>query len=139
MADFDYSELTKLSADLGRASENVGPFLRSAVMVTAGKIKKDAADEVRSSSMWAGAAGAIDYDVVAAPGEALSTLTVEIGYNKGKRGGPLGNLREYGAPDSASGPLAPHNDLLNALEANQADFEKGIARALDDAEKAAGL
>ena len=143
MAGSDFSELRQLSAVLGAAARNVGPFLRSAVMKTSGHIKKDAAETVGNSEMWKGAAGAIGYDMLAEPGEALSTLTSHIGYDKGKAGGKLGNLREYGAPDAKYGgksvPLAPHNDLLNALKKNQDDFDRGILAALDDSEKDAGL
>jgi len=142
-ASFDFSELTAYAANLGDAPKEIGPFLRSAMARTSGNIKKEAAAAVGKSELWKGAAGSIDYDAVAAPGEAFSTLTFEIGYNKDKPGGPLGNLREFGAPDAKYGgksvPLPPHNDLRNALENNAEDFEHGIAAALSDAEKAAGL
>jgi hypothetical protein len=141
--DFDFSEMTRHAASFAAAPRESGPFLRSAVMRTSGNVKKEAAQSVGRSIMWGAAAAAIGYDLVAEPGEALSTLTSHIGYDKDKRGGALGNLREFGAPDATYGgqsvPLAPHNDLLHAMEDNVEDFKRGIIRALDDAEKAAGL
>lgn len=140
---FDFSELTRHAASLTAAPRESGPFMRSAIMRTSGNIKKEAVESVGRSPMWKAAAGAIDYDLVVEPGEALSTLTSHIGYDKGKAAGALGNLREFGAPEATYGgksvPLAPHNDLLNAMKNNVEDFERGIIRALDDAEKAAGL
>ena len=136
---FDFSKLTQHSASLAAAPRLAGPFLRSAVMVTSGRVKKEAAQTVGRSAMWSAAAASIGYDLVAEPGEALSTLTSHIGYDKSRAAGALGNLREYGAPDSPGGSLAPHNDLLRAMENNVEDFERGVRRALDDAEKAAGL
>ena len=143
MSDTDFSELTDLTRDLGEAPRNVGPFLRSALMKTAGNIKKDAAASVGNSEMWSGAAGAINYDVEATAGDSASTLVVEVGYDKQKAGGALGNLREFGAPAATYGgkvvPLAPHNDLRDALRGNADDFERGIDRAVEDALKKAGL
>jgi len=136
-------DLTSLARDLGDAPRNVGPFLRKALQVAAGRVKKDAAKSVGNSELWKGAAGSIDYDLEAQAGEAGSSLTVEVGYNKQKAAGALGNLREFGAPEATYGgkrvPLAPHNDLANALEANADDFEQGIDRAVDDALKELGL
>ena len=138
-ATFDFSELTRHAASLAAAPRLSGPFLRSAVMVTSGNVKKEAAQSVGRSAMWSAAAASIGYDLVAEPGEARSTLTSHIGYDKSKMAGALGNLREFGAPDSPGGSLAPHNDLLHGMENNVEDFERGIVRALEDAEKAAGL
>lgn len=141
MADsinFDFSEISKLAADLGEVPGNAGPFIRSAVQFTATNVKKQAAKTVgESATGWKPAAGAIDYDIKAEAGE-KSSLTAEVGYNKSKGAGPLGNLREYGGP-SAGNHLAPHNDLANALHDNEADFQKGLEIALRDAEAKSGL
>ncbi|GAB3125922.1 hypothetical protein [Glaciibacter psychrotolerans] len=143
MADFDFSELTKLAADLGKVGDNAGPFIRQAIQVTSLKVKKAAQKSVGDSEMWSGAAAAITYDTEAKAALSGSSITSEIGYDKGRAGGKLGNLREFGAPNATYGgkkvPLAPSNDLRNALEANQDDFEHGIEKAIDDALKAVGL
>lgn len=160
MADmsFDFSELNKLSADLGEVPKNAGKHIRKAVEVTSRKVKDAANDSVKSSrASWSKPlAGAIDYEITAEAGDGGSSITSEVGYNKtryGKRAS-LGNLREFGAPNAPSGffsgdkfipipgtsaPRAPHNDLQIALHANEADFVKGLEDALRDAEREAGL
>jgi hypothetical protein len=141
MADgaiIDFSEVDALAAELGRVPETAGPFINSAVQFTARNVKQQAAQSVGGSASWGAAAQAIDYDQDVFVGITKTVLSVDIGYNKAKTAGPLGNLREFGAPGSDN-DIGPHNDLLNALEANQDDFENGLAKATADAEKAAGL
>ena len=143
MADsmsLDFSDLTKLAADLGEVPKMAGPFIRSAIMRTSGNVKKDAAKAVsKGGKRWSSAAGAIDYELKVEAGLGGSSITSEVGYNKDKDPGKLGNLREFGAPGADGVPLAPHNDLLNSLHENEADFVTGLSIALKDAEKAAGL
>lgn len=150
----DFSELDSLARDLGEVAGNAGGFINSAVQVTSVRIKKDAAKSVSSSKYWIRAAGAIGYEITVEAGVGGSSIKSEIGYDKDKvlghkapkpnsrrRVGPgtagdLGSLREFGAPGRS---LAPHNDLANALHANEADFEHGLSVALRDAEREAGL
>lgn len=137
---FDFSEVLQLAADLGEVSAAAGPLINSAVQVTAGKVKKAAAASVGSRrKSWSVAAGSIDYDLATFHGFGASVLKVEIGYNKGKRAGSLGNLIEFGAPGAPNGLVAPHHDLLNALHDNEDDFQHGLEQALIDAERKAGL
>lgn len=146
MADgvsIDFSELDKLAADLGHAEGEIDKPLKSALAFAAQNVKKDAQTAVFGDQFFKGAGSAISYDVTVKSGE----VDAEVGYDKGRGGGALGNLREFGAPDAhafgnpfaATVPLAPHNDLQNALGREQADFEHGIDLAVDDALKAAGL
>jgi len=134
MADFEFGELDRLAADLGEVPKHVGPRINSAIQRTSMLVKKDAAKGL--TGQWSGARSAIDYEIKTFQGFGASVIQAEIGYNKSLRGGPLGNLREFGAPKNS---LAPHNDLKNALEANRDDFEKGLTIALDQAQKKAGL
>lgn len=135
---FDFSEVNALAADLGKVPDAAGGFIRSAVQYTATEVRKSARDTVGSGShSWSALPNSIDYDIKTDVGES-SSLTAEVGYNKGRGAGKLGNLREFGGP-SAGNHLAPHNDLANALEANQDDFQKGLEKALQDAENKAGL
>jgi hypothetical protein len=140
-ASFDFSELTALAADLGEVPDNAGPLINSAVQFTSREIKKSAAKRVGSGSKsWRLAAAAIDYDTSVLQAFGATVLKSEIGYNKSrKRAAKLGNLREFGAPDSPGGSLAPHSDLAHALHENEDDFVKGIAKAAADAERKAGL
>ena len=137
---FDFSELTKLAADLGEVPKTAGPFIRKALEVTSVNTKKTAQASVKTGNKRFGALpGAIDFDITVKAGLGGSSIESEIGYNKDKDPGKLGNLREFGAPGADGVPLAPHNDLLNALHENEKDFEHGLSEALKDAEKAAGL
>lgn len=129
----DASELGQLSADLGTVAENAGRFLNSAVQVTARNVKDEAARTVSGRKGLGHAASAIDYEVKVFRGFGVSVLDVEVGYDKDRPAGELGNLVEYGAPGAVNA-LAPTSDLLRALEANQDDFEKGLSEALRDAE-----
>lgn len=130
MTDFDFSELTKLASDLGTVAGKAGPLIRKAVEVTAGKVKADARKSVAGgASSWRALPAAIGYDVKGS----ASSLEVEVGYKVGGAGS-LGGIREFGSPMAVA-----HNDLANALHANEADFELGLSRATEQAEREAGL
>lgn len=141
MADgsIDFSEIDRLAADLGDVAETAGPLINSAIQVTSINVKKNAARRVGRSPQWSAAAGSIDYEVKNLQAFGVSVIQSEIGYDKEKRAGGLGNLREFGAPDSEGGPLAPHNDLATSLKENQQDFVLGLVKATEDAERRAGL
>ena len=133
--DFDFSDLTKLAADLGEVPKTAGPFINSAIQRTSGNIKKAAQKTAgRGNKRWKSLPSAIDYELTVEAGIGGSSITSEVGYNKDLDPGKLGNVREYGTPR-----VPPHNDLLNALHENEKDFEHGLSEALKDAEKAAGL
>lgn len=63
---------------------------------------------------------AIDYDVEARGVEVVG----EIGYNKDKNGGPLGNLLEFGGGGDHS---PPHRDLGRAVDAEADRFSNAMA------------
>lgn len=138
MADgisFDFSALNKLAADLERAAEGIEPFLKSALNVTSLKIKRSAQSKVRGRKRFGQAAQAITFDVTARK----RYIDSEIGYDK-RRGGAanLGNLVEFGAPGSPNA-LAPGSELVSSLHEEEADFVRGVERAVDDSLKKAGL
>lgn len=133
----DFSELTKLAADIGKVDIVTAPLVRKAIEVTARKVKDAARAKVAGGAKsWSGLPNTIDYDIHGATGARLGGISAEVGYNKARGGGKLGNIREFGAPGKSRGP---HNDLANALEENQADFQEGLEKALADGERAAGL
>jgi hypothetical protein len=147
----DFSEVLQLAADFGAVPAHAGPLVNSAMQVTAVKVKKSAQDKVAGGSKrWSALPNSIDYDIklgdsgsgdkigaIAAglahgvTGAAADSITAEVGYNKSRGGGPLGNIREFGAPRKDT---PPHNDLANALEENQDDFFRGQEIAIADAE-----
>lgn len=137
MAESDFSELMSLAADLESAPASLPKYLRKALDVTSIKIKKDAQASVKGRKGLGHAADAIDYELDGSSG-AVSEMSSEIGYNKDKGAGKLGNLIEYGAPN-AGNQLAPSHDLGNALLANEADFVEGVARAAADSLGGVGL
>lgn len=135
--DADFSELLSLAVDLEGAPDNLPKYLGKALGVTSKKIKESAAEKVSGRKHFSQAASAIDYELTGYSG-AVSGMFSEIGYNKDKPAGKLGNLAEFGAPN-AGNQLAPGGELQAALQENEADFEKGVAAAADDALNAVGL
>lgn len=151
MADDDFSELYQLAADLEHGGEAVSANVRKAIQVTSHKVKEDAKATVGTRQGFEHAADAITYETRELDDGASS----EIGYDKNRAGGALGNLVEFGAPrarphvltngksvpvpNAPVRPLAPSHDLGNALLNNEADFERGIEKAADDALKEADL
>lgn len=133
MAD-DFSELMQLAADLESGGAAISANVRKAVQVTSNKVKKGAQESVRGRKGLGHAAAAITYDTT----ESSSGVEAEIGYDKGRGAGKLGNLIEYGAPNSGN-QLSPSHDLGNALLNNEDDFVSGLGKAVDDANRGVGL
>ncbi len=129
--DVDFGELDRLAADLGSAPQTLPKYLRKALEGTARDVKDDAVKRVGSRKYFKGGASAIDYELSGFSG-AASGMDAEIGYNKSRRAGRLGNLIEFGAPRS-NNSLPPGGELQKALTANREDFERGIVAAVDDA------
>ena len=133
----DFSELMSLAADLEEAPDNLPKYLGKALGVTSKKVKESAAKKVSGRKHFSQAASAIDYELTGYSG-AVSGMSSEIGYNKDKAAGKLGNLVEFGAPNSGN-QLSPGGELQAALQENEGDFETGVSAAVDDAMKEAGL
>jgi hypothetical protein len=141
MADgitFNFDDLNRLAADLESVPKNIGPFLESAIKFTSVRIKRGAARKVSRRRHFKQAAAAIDFDVKHFKGFGAEVVQSEIGYNKDKDPGRLGNLVEFGAPGSPNA-LTPGSELVTTLHEEEADFIRGIERAVDDAHKKAGL
>jgi hypothetical protein len=130
----DFSELMTLAADLEQGGEAISGNVRKAVQVTSHKIKEDAKASVRGRKGLGHAANAITYDTT----ESRDGVEAEIGYDKGRGAGKLGNLIEFGAPNSGN-QLSPSHDLGNALLKNEDDFVHGLEKAVDDALNASNL
>jgi hypothetical protein len=135
---FNFDDLDRLAADLESVPKNIGPFLESAIKFTSVRIKRGAARKVGRRRHFKQAAAAIDFDVKHFKGFGAEVVQSEIGYNKDKDPGRLGNLVEFGAPNSPNA-LTPGGELVTTLHEEEADFIRGIERAVDDAHKKAGL
>lgn len=129
MADFDFSDLDRLAADLGDAADAL-PNVKKAVQVTAFKVKTAWRTKLGGSSTLPGLPAALSYDVEADSG----SVDAEIGFDKSKFQGPLGVFSEYGSVHNA-----PRGFGLASLEENQADFVTGIEKAIDDTLRETGL
>jgi hypothetical protein len=134
MAEFDFSELSKLSADLGESAQGVGKFVGKALEVSARNIKDETRDKYKGAAYLPGAARSITYDVT--EGSSFTNgnnFQAEIGPQLGGQGSIVG-LVELG-----KGKVAPRGYLTEALHNEQEGFERGIDRAVDDSLKEHGL
>jgi hypothetical protein len=127
MTTFDYSELSKLAADLGEIPAKTHANVRKAIEVTARHVKDDWRDPLSQSEMIPRGAFTVSYDI-ATDSEGV---TAEIGptvRGKGSHwlGGLIGTL-EYGTPTTP-----PTGYGHAALQKNEDDFEKGLAEAVKD-------
>jgi hypothetical protein len=116
----DLSGLTSLSSVIAASGGVLHADARAIVVRGALNIKNDwRANAAASAGAHARLYPAsISYDVHEVPG----AIEAEIGPDKEKPQGPLGNLLEYG---SAHNP--PHNDGGRALEAEEPRFEAAAA------------
>lgn len=124
---FNFDELNQLTADLGDAPVKLIPFARKAVEVTARNIKDDARKTAKRRGLNKYAAS-IDYDMQL---DTDGSIGAEIGPNLGKAQGTFGFVE-----DAAGGVRStPQHALRNAAKSNEADFEKGLLQAGEDALK----
>ena len=124
--NFDFSELSKLAADLAAAPLKAAPNIRTAVEVTARNVKDAWREPVSGSSYISAGAAAISYDMKGGAGVRGAEISAEIGPElKGQ--GPLVGMLEYGTPNTGARGYGHE-----ALRRNEADFEKGIAKAVED-------
>ena len=120
----EISGLEAVVADLEAAGPRLHANLRKAVQVTSAKVKADARARILGHKYLPLYPYSITYD---------TTLTAEgaegeIGPDKAKPQGPLGNIIEYGTAKNA--PL-PH--LGPALDANAEDLATGVDIAVQQA------
>jgi hypothetical protein len=122
----DASELDKLVADLNNAAKIAPANVAKAVEVTARHVKDSWREPVSGSASLPGGAATISYELKGASTLLGSAISAEIGPElRGQ--GPLVGMLEYGTPNTG-----PRGYGLEALRKNQADFERGIARAVED-------
>lgn len=116
----DASDAKRLTASFDAATRELPADTRKVVARGAWNIKRDAQRAVTGRPHLPHYPQAITYDTE----QTGDTVTAEIGPDKTRRQGPLGNILEYGSPSRA--PI-PH--LGPALQNEQPRFEK----ALEDA------
>lgn len=134
--EYDLSQLTELSADIGTAIPGGKGFFRQALEVTARHVKDDWNTSLSAVGGHAKrTARAISYDVTDFQGFGGSTIEAEIGAirGSGRQAGVVRLLENGSVKNPARGYGAA------ALHANEDDFERGVEQAVDDAMKKAGL
>jgi hypothetical protein len=130
----DFSEIDQLAASLDRVPATAGRYLRAAVEVTSKHIDLDWEREAKGMVHAPAFPYSVGYDISVFQGFGFSIIQSEIGPDKGKPQGALGNLIEFG---SVNNP--PQGLGHGALQRNEADFVRGLEIALEDAEHHAGV
>lgn len=134
----DDSELRQYAADLGKVPSVAGRYIRSAVEVSARKAKDMYRDDVKGIKGAGAFPYSIGYDIETFHGFGVSVIQAEIGPDKDRNQGALGNLVEF--EGNKDGGLSSNEGAGEAaLERVEDDFVKGLAIALTDAERAAGV
>ena len=133
MADIDMAAVKALAAELGGVGARIRPTMKATITKGALNIKNAARDSILSQSRHIFIKQypySISYDVSVGAG---ATVTAEIGPDKDKPQGALGNLLEYGSSKNA--PI-PH--LNPAFDAEIGNTETWLAKAAEDAVFGAG-
>ncbi len=126
MAD-DFSELARLAADLTDVPAEANKRIKQAIEVTSRGIKDDWKQGAEISGSYAKSYPAsISYDLSSTGGAIESEIGPVLGRTPGAG---AGFLEEGGG--GVDGP--PHHAGRNALEANEADFYRGLEIAIAEA------
>jgi hypothetical protein len=130
----DSTEVDQLAASLGVVPAVAGRYIHSAVAVTSKNIDKDWEKEALGMAHAPAFPYSVGYDISVFQGFGVSIIKSEIGPDKNRAQGALGNLIEFG---SINNP--PQGLGHGALQRNEEDFVRGLGIALADAEHAAGV
>lgn len=118
----DFSEVNRLSADLGRAPKAVIAEAGRVLFKASMNIKDDVQQELSGHTYWSPLARAMDFELVG--------LKSEVGF-KDQGQGELAGIHEFG-----SSRRGPHPTLYPAAEREAPKFEKAMgdasAKALRD-------
>lgn len=113
------AELDRLAADLGRAGRGVARKARRVVEKGANNVKADARRLATGMSHAPLYPRSISYDITV---EGEGTIVAEVGPDKSRPQGALGNLLEYGSVNNA-----PHAHLGPALDREGPGFTAALA------------
>lgn len=120
----DFSDLYELAADLTGAPAKANRNIDKALKFTSVEIKKDWRQGAEATGLT-GYAASVDFDMKYSPNEIASEIGPNLGRNQGS----------FGFVEDANGGVksAPQHAGRNALEANEADFVRGLEIAVFDA------
>lgn len=110
-------DLRAFAQDLGRVAGKAVPDTDKVLKKGAQNIKEDLVSGARASRHFKGMAGSISYDPVGGVG----SLGYEIGPDKARRGGALGNIAYFGT-SRGGGTL----DLEGPLERERPNLEREL-------------
>lgn len=96
---FDFSEVTKFAADLGKVPARVLPEVDKVTKKGAQNLKAAYTAQAAGSTHFKGMAGSISYDSA----YGLNSVGYEIGPDKSRRGGALGNIFFLGGANGGGG------------------------------------
>lgn len=130
MASIDSADMRQLAADMGSVPSEVEANTVKALNVTSFKIRSAWREKLRGSSTLPALPYAVTFDAKQGRG----VLESEIGFDKGRAQGALGNISEFGSVNNA-----PRGFGAAALAENAEDFVTGILLASDSALKDARL
>lgn len=127
-------DLDRLVRDLGEFPRHAGRFVESALKRTAHNMKESWRSLAKgpSGGHAKGYPFSVDYDITK---RTFPNFEAEVGPNLGRAHGSLGILEEANGGVAA----APQNMRPQVVKANEADFERGMDRATEDALRRAGL
>jgi hypothetical protein len=117
-------DLYRLAADLDRAASQIDARVRAVVERGAHNIKTEAADRLQPSRHFPHYARSITYDI----SDAAGGVRADIGPDKDRPQGALGNLLEYGS--ATYGPIKPH--LGPAIHLEEPRFVKAMESVAGD-------
>lgn len=115
----DFSELATLAVDFGKASGKVVPLVDAAVEHAAFNVKRDLRGQALFSPHFKGMAEAMSYDRA----YGLHEVGYEVGPDKERRGGALGNIFFFGGANGGGGT----GDLDGAAESERPHLVKALA------------
>ncbi|MNW48208.1 hypothetical protein D3C74_255610 [compost metagenome] len=115
-------ELRAFAADLGKIAHQALPDTDAVLKKGAQNIKDDLVADARGSKHFKGMAGSISYDSMYGIGHAK----YEIGPDKGRRGGALGNIYYFGT--SRGGGTG---DLEGPLAREAPNLERELGKLVD--------
>lgn len=129
--EVDFSDFTKLAADVSKIAPGAEKTLKQAVEVTSRNVKDAWNGKLYREGHAKRTGRAITYDVTVT----RDSIEADIGAvrGSGRQAGVVRLLENGSINNGANGYGAA------ALHENETDFETGISKALDDAFKQAGL
>lgn len=123
-------DFTKLARDLGTVPENAGETIDKAVQVSARNIKDAWKGNLEGANHLPHGSRTITYDLQ----RTRQSRSAEIGAERGRSQARFVKVIETGAPT-----LGARGYGAGALRDEEAGFDRGCQKAIDDALKKAGL